>query len=53
MARKLRVPYLGVVCHLMTQGACWEDILQKDNDGGLFLETLGQAGEKTDCQFHV
>ena len=50
MTRKPRVPYSGAVYHVLNRGDRREDIFQSDNDWRLFLETLGQAFEKTDRQ---
>jgi hypothetical protein len=50
MARKLRVQYPGAIHHVMNRGERREAIFLDDRDGELFLETLGEACEKTDWQ---
>ena len=53
MARKLRVQYEGAIYHLINRGDRREVIFKDDKDRELFLETLGQASEKTDWQVHA
>jgi hypothetical protein len=53
MARKLRVQYPGAVYHVMSRGDRREPIFDDDQDRRLFLETLGEAREKTDWQIHA
>ena len=53
MARKLRVQYPGAVYHVMNRGDRREPIFNDDQDRLLFLETLGEACEKTDWQIHA
>jgi REP element-mobilizing transposase RayT len=53
MARKLRVQYPGAVYHVMNRGDRREPIYADDQDRLLFLETLGEACEKTDWQVHA
>ena len=53
MARKLRVQYPGAIYHLMNRGDRLEAIFIDDVDRHLFLETLGEACEKTDWQVHA
>ena len=48
MARKLRMEYEGAIYHVMNRGDRREPIFKSDKDCELFLETLGQACEKTD-----
>jgi REP element-mobilizing transposase RayT len=48
MARKLRVQYPGAIYHVMNRGDRREAIFIEDEDRYLFLETLGEACEKTD-----
>ena len=50
MARKLRIQYPGVVCHLMSRGDRREDIFKDDQDRRRFLETLAETCEKTRWQ---
>jgi len=47
------VQYPGAIYHVMSRGDRREDIFQSDDDRRLFLETLGQACEKTDWQVHA
>mgnify|MGYP000897919293 CR=1 FL=1 len=53
MARKLRVQYPGAIYHVMNRGDHREPIFRSTRDRELFLETLGQACEKTDWQVHA
>jgi putative transposase len=53
MARKLRVQYPGAVYHVMNRGDRREAIFIDGEDRHLFLETLGEACEKTDWQVHA
>ena len=53
MPRKLRVEYEGAICHVMNRGDRQEPIFLGDLDRKLFLETLGQACEKTGWQVHA
>jgi putative transposase len=53
MARKLRVQYPGAVYHVMNRGDRREPIFDDDQDRVIFLETLGEACEKTDWQVHA
>ena len=53
MARKLRVQYPGAIYHVMNRGDRREAIFLDDRDRELFLETLGEACEKTDWQVHA
>jgi REP element-mobilizing transposase RayT len=53
MARKLRLQYPGAIYHVMSRGDHREDIFRGDKDRGAFLQTLGQACEKTDWQVHA
>jgi len=48
MTRKLGVQYPGALCHAMNQGDQREDIVEKDNDRRLFLETIGQGCANAD-----
>src|SRR5438876_8631708 len=52
MARKLRVQYPGAIYHVMSRGDRRDAIFESDDDRRLFLETLGQACQKTDWQVH-
>lgn len=53
MARKLRVQYPGAIYHLMNRGDRREAIFKDDQDRRCFLETLGQACDKTGWQVHA
>jgi len=53
MARKLRLQYPGAIYHVMNRGDRREPIFSDDDDRILFLETLGEACEKTDWQIHA
>ena len=53
MARKLRLEYPGAIYHLMNRGDRREPIFQDDRDHEIFLETLGQATQKTGWQVHA
>jgi REP element-mobilizing transposase RayT len=53
MARKLRLEYPGAIYHVMNRGDRREAIFRDDEDRKLFLETLGQACEKTGWQIHA
>ena len=50
MARKLREQHPGAVYHAINRGDYRKDMYRSDNDRRLFLETLGQACQKTDWQ---
>ncbi|HEV2210754.1 MAG TPA: transposase, partial [Verrucomicrobiae bacterium] len=53
MPRKLRMQYPGAIYHLMNRGDRREDIFQDDEDRQRFLQTLGEACEKTGWQVHA
>src|SRR5258707_13661345 len=53
MARKLRIQYGGAIYHLMSRGDRRDRIFADDQDRLRFLETLGQACEKTCWQVHA
>src|SRR5436190_23603576 len=53
MARKLRIQYGGAIYHLMSRGDRRDPIFADDQDRLRFLETLGQACEKTCWQVHA
>jgi putative transposase len=53
MARKLRLEYEGAIYHVMNRGCRREPIFQDDRDRQMFLETLGQAAQKTGWQIHA
>jgi REP element-mobilizing transposase RayT len=53
MARKLRVQYPGAIYHVMNRGDRREPIFQDEADHKLFLQTLGEACQKTGWQVHA
>jgi REP element-mobilizing transposase RayT len=53
MARKLRVQYPGAIYHVMNRGDRREAIFKDDQDRERFLETLGEACDKTGWQVHA
>ena len=53
MARKLRVQYPGAIYHVVSRGDRREPIVRDDKDRGRFLETLGEACQKTGWQVHA
>ena len=50
MARKLRVEYPGALYHVMSRGDHRELIFRDDRDRRSFVETLGEACQKTGWQ---
>ena len=53
MPRKLRLEYAGAIYHLMNRGDRKDDIFVDDPDRQRFLETLGEACQKTGWQIHA
>jgi REP element-mobilizing transposase RayT len=53
MARKLRVEFPGAVYHVMCRGDRRENIFEDDADRDRFLETLGQACQRTGWRIHA
>ena len=53
MARKLRVQYPGAIYHVMNRGDRREPIFKDEQDRRRFLETLGEACDKTSWQVHA
>jgi hypothetical protein len=53
MARKLRVQHPGAIHHVMGRGNRRERILLDDQDRRKFLQTLGEACQKTGWQAHA
>jgi REP element-mobilizing transposase RayT len=53
MARKLRVQYPGAIYHVMSRGNRRERIFLDDQDQRKFLQTLGEACQKTGWQVHA
>jgi putative transposase len=53
MPRPLRVQFAGAIYHLMSRGDRREAIFRDDPDRRCFLDTLGEACEKTGWQVHA
>jgi putative transposase len=53
MARKLRIQYEGAIYHVMNRGDRREDIFKDDQDRRSFLQTMGEACDKTGWQVHA
>ena len=53
MARPLRIQYPGAVYHVMARGNRGEGIFQDERDRQCFLQTLGEACEKTGWRIHA
>ena len=53
MARPLRIEYAGAVYHVMARGNQGRSIFRDDQDRQRFLETLGEACEKTGWRVHA
>lgn len=53
MARKPRIEFAGAVYHVMSRGDHGEAIFQDERDRLRFLETLGEACEKTGWRVHA
>ena len=53
MPRKLRVQYAGAIYHVMNRGDRRENIFEDEQDHVRFLETLGEACQKTGWQVHA
>jgi len=53
MARKLRVEYPGALYHVMNRGDHREPVFRDDRDRQCFVETLGEACQKTGWQVHA
>jgi REP element-mobilizing transposase RayT len=53
MARPLRIQYPGAVYHVMARGNHGQEIFQDNRDRQCFLETLGEACEKTGWRIHA
>ncbi|HEV2435612.1 MAG TPA: transposase [Verrucomicrobiae bacterium] len=53
MARPLRIQYPGAVYHVMARGNHGQRIFQDNRDRQCFLETLGEACEKTGWRIHA
>ena len=53
MARPLRIEYVGAVYHVMARGNQGLPIFRDDQDRQRFLETVGEACEKTGWRIHA
>lgn len=53
MARKIRVEFEGALYHVMCRGDRRENIFEDDADRARFLETLGQACQRTGWRVHA
>jgi putative transposase len=53
MARAVRIEYSGAVYHAMARGNYGQDVFQDDPDRRCFLQTLGEACEKTGWVVHA
>ena len=53
MPRKPRIEYAGAVYHVMSRGVKGMPIRLAESDWELFVETLGQACERTGWQVHA
>src|ERR1019366_7766331 len=53
MARPSRIQYPGATYHVMARGTHGQEIFQDDQDRQRFLETLGEACEKTGFRIHA
>src|SRR5271170_7642522 len=53
MARPLRIEYAGAVYHVMARGNRGQGIFGDDKDRQRFLETLGEACQKTGWWVHA
>jgi hypothetical protein len=53
MARPLRIQYPGAVYHAMARGNQGQPVFRDDQDRGRFLQTLGEACEKTGWRIHA
>ena len=53
MPRQVRLEYEGAIYHVMNRGDRREDIVRDDKDRERFVETLGEACQKTGWQVHA
>src|ERR1700731_2336930 len=53
MARQVRIQFQGAVYHVMARGDRKESIIGGDKDRRMFIETLGEACEKTGWLVHA
>ena len=53
MARPIRIEYPGAVYHVMARGNHGQAVFEDDADRTRFLETLGEACEKTGWHIHA
>jgi REP element-mobilizing transposase RayT len=53
MARPVRIEYAGAVCRVMARGNQGRPLFADDLDRAAWLNTLGQACEKTGWRIHA
>ena len=53
MPRPLRIQYAGAVYHVTARGSRGQEIYSNDTDRKVFLQTLGEACEKTGWRIHA
>src|SRR6266567_6545924 len=53
MARPLRIQYPGAVYHVMARGNHGQEIFQDERDRECFVQTLGEACEKSGWKIHA
>ena len=53
MARPIRIQYPDAVYHVMARGNQGRDIFRDDKDRKRFLETVGEACQKTGWEIHA
>src|SRR5665213_1655480 len=53
MPRPLRIEFVGAAYHVMARGNQGQPIYQDDKDRWRFLETMGEACEKTGWRIHA
>lgn len=53
MARPLRIQFPGAVYHVMARGNRGQDVFRDDRDRQCFVDTLGEACEKTGWEIHA
>ena len=53
MGRQVRIEYAGATYHVMARGNHAQAIYDDDQDRQLWLETLGEACEKTGWRVHA
>jgi REP element-mobilizing transposase RayT len=53
MARPIRIQYPGAVYHVRVRDSHGQEVFQDDQDRQRFLETVGEACEKTGFRIHA